>query len=203
MRLAAALAFILFYSSPAWAAEWPVVAENLKESTLYLEHPGGSCTAFVINDNVIEDGKKYDYLLSAAHCDGEKLLADGQPAMLVWKDGKKDLMVLIVKDTGRPALRLAPRDPQVGEEVASYGYGYGFERPMFRVSHIADDRTRVNDQDFLQIDAAFVGGQSGGPVVNHDGLVVMIVQIGSDRVGMGVGAETIKDRAGRFFTKQP
>jgi S1-C subfamily serine protease len=199
----AVLLVSLLIAVVANAAEWPLIADALQDSTVYLETTGGSCTAFVIHDAVIEDKDKLDYLLTAAHCDGEKLFADGQPASMVWKDTKKDLMVLSVKDTGRPALTLAKRDAQIGQEVASYGYGYGFERPMFRVSHIADDRARVNDQDYLMIDAAFVGGMSGGAVVNHDGQVVMIVQLGTDRAGMGVGAETIEDKAGRFFVKQP
>ena len=46
----------------------------------------------------------------------------------------------------------------------------------------------------------FVPGQSGGPVVNEKGEVVMIVQMGTNIVGLGVGTETIRDKVGRFFT---
>ncbi len=51
-------------------------------------------------------------------------------------------------------------------------------------------------------DAAFVSGQSGGPCVNAAGEVVMMVQRGSSTVGLGVGAETIKNKAGRYFQKE-
>jgi hypothetical protein len=38
-------------------------------------------------------------------------------------------------------------------------------------------------------------------VVNEAGEVVMMVQRGSGTVGMGVGAETIRSKAGRYLEK--
>jgi S1-C subfamily serine protease len=46
-----------------------------------------------------------------------------------------------------------------------------------------------------------VPGMSGGPVVDASGQVVMIVQLASDRVGLGIGAESIRAKVGRFFAK--
>jgi S1-C subfamily serine protease len=55
---------------------------------------------------------------------------------------------------------------------------------------------------FISTDASFVGGQSGGPVVDINGNVVSIVQRGDDgTTGMGVGVEIIRERMGRFFAK--
>ena len=51
------------------------------------------------------------------------------------------------------------------------------------------------------IDAAYVPGQSGGPCVNASGEVVSIVQRASNVLGVGVGAETIKSKMGRYFQK--
>jgi S1-C subfamily serine protease len=51
------------------------------------------------------------------------------------------------------------------------------------------------------VDAAFVGGMSGGPLVNARGEVVMIVQMASDRIGLGRGIEQIRDRVGRYWGK--
>jgi len=53
---------------------------------------------------------------------------------------------------------------------------------------------------FIMIDSEFIGGQSGGPVVNLAGELVMIVQRGADGLGIGIGAETIKARVGRYFS---
>ncbi len=53
----------------------------------------------------------------------------------------------------------------------------------------------------MSLDSAFVGGQSGGPVVNAAGEVVMIVQRASITVGISVGADVIRERMARFFSK--
>jgi S1-C subfamily serine protease len=44
-------------------------------------------------------------------------------------------------------------------------------------------------------------GQSGGPAINAAGEVVMMVQRTTSAVGIGVGAETIRARMGRYFEK--
>ena len=114
-------------------------------------------------------------------------------------------MVIEVPDLTRPALRLAKTNPKIGDEVASLGYGYGLERPMFRTTHISDDETYIHENGiggpFMVTDDVCVGGQSGGPVINHAGEVVLIVQRGGGGVGMGVGAEMIRAKVGRFFGK--
>jgi S1-C subfamily serine protease len=199
--------WVLIFQAPIFGivTDWSAVVDLLTKSTVYLEtKAGGGCTGFVINSLEREKQTK-TILLSAAHCDGDGLYADQTPAKVLFKDTKKDLMVLEVDDLERPALKLATRDPKVGELVASYGYGYALERPMFRVAHISDDKTYIHEDNvggpFFVLDAAFVGGQSGGPVVNAAGDVVMIVQRASDRVGLGVGADIIKQKTGRFWTK--
>lgn len=181
---------------------WTAVAKNLLPSVAYLEIVGadgsiqGSCSGFVINSE-----KKY--LLTAAHCDGEKVLANGTPTYKMWKDERKDLMVLRASglEDGLSAFKVANKDPQLGDEVASLGYGMGLEKPMFRIAHISIEKVDIEGLSgpFIMVDAAFVGGQSGGAVINPAGELVMIVQRGTESLGIGVGAETIKDRAGRYF----
>lgn len=195
----------LVFQAPMFAqTDWASIVALLAKSTVYLESADGSCTGFVIN-TLEKDGKKLTHIATAAHCDGKDLYADQTPTKVIFKDNKKDLMVLQVDDLERPALRLALEDPKIGETVASYGFGYAWERPMFRLAHIADDETYIHEDGvggpFFMLDAAFVGGQSGGPCVNAKGEVVMIVQRASDRVGLGVGAKTIHSKIGRFFAK--
>ncbi len=49
-------------------------------------------------------------------------------------------------------------------------------------------------------DTNFVPGQSGGPVVDANGDVVMVVQMGSQLgLGLGMGAETIRSKMGKYF----
>lgn len=207
------LALLLFFGvAPAFAQNtWTTVAEQVKRSTVFVQiGEQGSCTGFIINDKAKggEDKKDdVDYILTAAHCDGSKLWVGGAPAIVKSKDSKKDLMVVEVENLNKPALRLAAKDPEVGDEVASFGFGYGLEDPMFRVANVAAKGLYIPHDGiggpFISINASFVPGQSGGPVLNHAGEIVMVVQLGTPVVGFGVGAEIIQDKVGRFFSQVP
>jgi S1-C subfamily serine protease len=194
-------ALLLAICNTAHAADWTAIAKKANESIVYIESASGSCTGFVINSDA-KGGK--DYIQTAAHCVGADIFADSAVARVIWKDTKHDLAILEVEDTGRPALRLAKSNPQIGEEVASYGYGMALARPMFRTAHVSDDASELPEIEggpFVMIDAAYVGGQSGGPCINAAGEVVSIVQRASGLVGVGVGAERLASRAGRYYEK--
>jgi len=114
-------------------------------------------------------------------------------------------MVVEVKelDPAKEALVLAASNPGIGDEVMSIGYGYGLERPFFRKAMVSDNAVMIPESGiggpFIGVDSGFIGGQSGGPVVNRAGEVVSIVQRASDKLGIGVGADIIRERVGRFF----
>ena len=186
----------LMVATPAFAqTDWSPIAAKLRQSIVEVANSDGSCTGFVIDD-------VRDLVLTAAHCDGTDLYADSMPAKVRAKNDKADLMVLFVEGLDRPALTLAKNDPKVGAEVASYGYGFALEQPLFRVAHISAANVNVGQTHYLVVDTTFVSGQSGGPVVNAAGEVVLIVQLGNPQgVGLGVGAEIIDDKVGRFFAK--
>lgn len=196
-RVVCAAGLMLLAAVSAGAADWSAVVPNVKASTVEIASGVGACTGFVIDN-------ERDFVLTAAHCDGPKdtLYADNLKAEVKAKDDKNDLMVLYVKDIDRPALKLAKNDPRIGEEVASFGWGYAMEEPLFRVAHVSAKDVAMERSHYFAIDASFVPGQSGGPVVNPMGEVVMIVQLGNDVIGLGVGAERISDKMGRFFSKQ-
>lgn len=195
-RIIAVLLLAMFALAPSMTAASWTLAEKLTESVVYLENKEGSCSGFVIDN-------ERDYILTAAHCDGPELYANQNPTKVVSKDVKSDLMVLHVEELDKPALKLAQKNPSIGEEVASLGFGYGLERPLFRVSHISDNKAEISEisGNIVVIDAAFVPGQSGGPVVNTNGEVVMIVQMANERMGLGRGAEMIKSKVGKYFAK--
>lgn len=194
---------VLFVYLPASANSvsqdaWANIAARIRESIVYIETDEGSCSGLVI-DNA------RDYVLTAAHCDGKNLVADMTPAKVKAKDRKSDLMVLYVEDIDLPALALASgAQAQIGEEVASFGYGWALDRPMFRIGHISDTSANLPDIEggpFVLIDAAFVSGQSGCPVVNKNGEVVSLVIRTSDRVGVGQRLEKMRDTVGKYFTQ--
>lgn len=199
-RLLITMLLLVAFIVPVGAIEWNPIATRVAKSLAYLSGPQGDCTAFVIDS-------KRDLVLTAGHCDqrtssGESaMLVDNIPTKVISKDTKKDLLVLEVKGLDKPALYLAKTEPQVGDEVASYGYGYSLSKPLFRVTHISAIDTE-EAPDMILTDTDFVQGQSGAPVVNAGGEVVMIVNAGDGtKVGLGVGAETIKARMGRYFER--
>lgn len=201
-RIFASIALASLAFAPVAADSWSVVGAQVLKSIVEVENTDGRCTAFVIDS---EGKDNTDILMSAAHCDGKELFADHSPAKVIAKDAKFDFLILSIEDTGRPALKLAKKNALTGDEVMSYGYGYALDRPLLRVTHISDDNTYIPEGGvggpFMIVDTSFVPGQSGGPVVNTAGDVVMLVQMGNDVVGLGRGAEAIKSRVGKYFAK--
>ena len=196
--LATLALLVLFVAAGQAVSIWNPIAERVNKSlALVAVGQEGWCTAFSINE-------KENYVLTANHCfgadiEGKDLLVDNSPARLVARDQKKDLMVLFVKGLDKPAIWLAKEDPRVGDEMASYGYGYALSKPLFRVTHASaidtDEAPRM-----VITDTDFVPGQSGGPVVDLDGRLVMIVQAGDGHgLGIGIGAEAIRHSMGRYF----
>lgn len=184
---------------PTFADQWQNVIHKAEKAVVYIENEDGACTGFVINAE-----KKY--VMTAAHCYGEKLWVDLVTARVVALDTKKDLMVLEVKDLdpSKESLVLASKNPEIRQDVMSVGFGYALERPQFRSAHVSDN-AMVVDQGiggpFIAVDVSFTPGQSGGPVVDANGDVVAIVQRGDGgTIGLGAGAELIKERMGRFFS---
>lgn len=195
------LAFTLFLVPTSAVSPWTAIADQLQRSVFFLEAVDkdgarvGSCTGFTINT-------EKQYILTAAHCDGHKVRIDGTASLVMFKDERKDLLVLraLGLELG-PAVVMAKENPKLGEQVASYGYGFGLEKPMFRIAHVSQVDSPIEELSgpFFMIDAPYIGGQSGGPVVNERGELVSIVQRGTNGLGIGVGVETIKDRVGRYF----
>lgn len=201
-----AIGMVVLVALPADSSDWSNVAERVRKSIMLVETTKGTCTGFVINSNrKNKDDEDVDLILTAAHCDGPELRADQRPAKILHKDDRKDLMVLEVEDTERPVLFIAKDNPKKAQQVMSYGFGYGLERPMLRFTSIADDNTYIPEGGIggplFVTDAGLVAGQSGGPIVNERGEVVMIVQMSSGVVGLGVGAEMIRDKVGRYLEK--
>ena len=183
----------------AQTSTWAGIVERVEKATVQL---AANCTGFVIN-------REKHYVLTANHCGSDDInkavLVDGKPSKIVHIDIHKDFLVLEVPDLDRPALQRADNDPQIGDEVGSYGYGGGYERPMLRIARVSQNRAIVPDAgpgEWVMLDTAFVGGMSGGAVVNLKGDVVMIVQMASDRVGLGRGIEEISKRLGKYWERE-
>ena len=188
---------------PLSAADWSSTVKLVESSLVFIQvGDRGGCSG-----NVINTEKKY--VLTAAHCKDKEMWVDRVKGTVIALDVQKDLMVLKVEDLDptRTALTLAGKNPGVGEEVLANGYGYALVRPLVRFSRISDNEMQIPEGGIggpmCATDATFVGGMSGSAVVNHKGQIVMMVQRGSNSVGIGVCADTIRERMGRFFITSP
>jgi serine protease Do len=125
------------------------------------------------NHHVVEGGKTSKIRIFLQ--DGRSLTPER-----IWSDGKADIAVLKVDRDDLPAARLGNSDhATVGTWVLALGSPFGL---MHSVSQgIISARGRhmeelqdVENQDFLQTDAAINPGNSGGPLVNMKGEVIGI-----------------------------
>jgi S1-C subfamily serine protease len=181
-----------------WTApDWVAVAERLEESVMQISD---TCSAFSIDDD-------RDYVLTAKHCTPEDPLkptiVDLVPAKLVADDVQYDFAVLHVPGMDHKALALAADEPKAGTEVISLGYGMGLKKWMFRHAWVSNRGLSIPDLDgeWIMIDGAFVGGQSGGPVINAAGEVIAVVQRANSTTGIGRGSDMIRKRVGKYFTR--
>lgn len=191
-------ASVLLSQVSVLADAWQNAVKKAESSVVYIELGEGACTGFVIN-------QEKHYVMSAAHCYGDKIWVDRVRAEVLSIDTKQDLMVLVVKDIDpeKTALSLAAKNPEIRQDVMSVGFGYALERPQFRSTTVSDNALVADGGiggPFVAVSGSYTPGQSGGPVVDINGDVVSIVQRGDGgTLGLGVGAEMIKARMGRFF----
>jgi S1-C subfamily serine protease len=200
MKVLVALMVLFVASMPTYAqTNWHLLVERMLEKSVV--QLSANCSGFVINE-------AEDWVLTAKHCgpeDVEKpVVVDNIPGKIVGSDIHKDLLVVHVPGVDKPALRFATVKPKYGDLVASFGYGGGYERPMLRIATVSQPFAIIPEAgpgEWVQVGGAFIGGQSGGPVVNEQGEVIAIVQMSSTAMGIGRSAETIRDKVGKWIEK--
>jgi serine protease Do len=152
------------------------------------------------------EGTKGLYVLTNNHVvanatsdDIQIYLNDGRalkPEQL-WSDSRADIAVLKIGRDDLPAARLGDSDRiAVGAWVMAIGSPFGLTHSVSqgiisgRGRHEADlEKAGVENQDFLQTDAAINPGNSGGPLVNMRGEVIglniAILSNGGGNEGVG------------------
>ncbi len=139
-------------------------------------------------------------------------LPDGRDfsAKILGADAVTDIALLKVEGVKLPALRLgSSQSVSVGDAVIAIGNPYGLGQSVSAGIISARARTLEDDPyiDFLQTDAAINHGNSGGPLMTPDGVVVGVTSAifspsgGSVGLGFAIPAETVTSVIGQLESK--
>jgi len=139
-------------------------------------------------------------------------LPDGRelPAKILGADAVTDIALLKVDGIKLTALRLgSSQSVSVGDAVIAIGNPYGLGQSVSAGIISARSRALEDDPyiDFLQTDAAINHGNSGGPLMTPDGVVVGVTSAifspsgGSVGLGFAIPAETVTSVIGQLETK--
>jgi serine protease Do len=139
-------------------------------------------------------------------------LPDGRdfPAKILGADAVTDIALLKVEGVRLSPLRLGSSQAvSVGDAVIAIGNPYGLGQSVSAGIISARARTLEDDPyiDFLQTDAAINHGNSGGPLMTPDGIVVGVTSAifspsgGSVGLGFAIPAETVTAVIGQLESK--
>ena len=186
-------------TSTLHAHDWTETVRKVAASTVRLAHRvqvmnpftgqvvevDTACSGFVIN-------QKRGYVLTASHClnEGttEQLTIKGVkgPVWLILNSPELDIAV-IATTMNKPAVRPSRQVVSQGQMVGALGFGYGFQRPLFRGGYVSNTGVDVDPEIpglWALFDGPFIGGMSGGPVFNHKGEIVGVVQMSNEIMGL-------------------
>lgn len=117
-------------------------------------------------------------------------------ATVLSADSSQDIAVIQVARHLRPGVRVAYEDPRYLDRLVVIGHPWGLRWSVYqgRVSHpwrSSDGASPV--LDWLQVDAPFDPGNSGGPVFDRYGDLVGIVSFSAGRQGGAVHVSAVRD----------
>jgi len=143
------------------------------------------CTGEVIGHNRV---------LTAGHCVGLRMLADGEKAVVLKTDDLYDLALLGTETHKKPAIVFRDINVSRFEQLTAIGYAWGINKlTVLDVrAFLVDLAPTKRMAPGIIVQGGYVGGMSGGPVVDQKGQQVGIVQQSNDGVGYGVGIQIIR-----------
>lgn len=182
------------------ASDWSRVVKALAASTAPIacsEHKQNTCTAFSINEH-------QGLYMTAFHCVGEYEEGDvasfaGKPLDLLFTNEKLDIAIFR-SEVKRPAIRPRTSPVEVGMEVGSYGYGYGFPAPVFRTAVVSTFMRPSTGVEWIMLDNPLVQGMSGGPIVDRQGRLVGLNDKSDQMSGISLSINEIV-RATQFWAE--
>lgn len=176
----------VYNESKPWLATRAV--QQAMNSVVYLNVQGeeaqGSCSGIVVAENRV---------LTAKHCVFPHIWVDGKAATVQAIDEFYDLAMLNV-ETARPAIAVRFSDVRAFEPVTGIGYAFGWTQLVAISARVVlpNLAPAPSMAPGVILQTEFIGGMSGGPVVDINGRLVSIVQQGNRGVSHGVSLTTIR-----------
>ena len=187
-----------------------VLREGLDEESLAIFYQHGWERTTNTYMNVCTTGsinREKHYWLTAAHCVTdiglEGRFIEGIPVKTVHIDVDRDLAVIEVPGLVAKELPMQMSPPRWTEDIFLAGHPFGYPDLFLTRGYIANPLVRVGDKYYIAFDIAGAPGNSGSPVLNLQGEIVSVLQIGWGRsfapVCAGATYENLKTFA-QYFT---
>lgn len=144
------------------------------------------CTAFPIDKNL---------MLTANHCIHDEMAVDNAKIERVSKYDEYFDLALILVQTDLSPMKFRDEEVKVGEGLTGMGFANGWEVPILIAQTVSIPRHPWDQGSTpmgLIVSPGYIGGMSGGPVIDKDGLVVGMCQRSGNGIGYGVGTQIIK-----------
>lgn len=168
-----------------------ITGEMTRETMFGTQQGTYTCTGEVIAP---------DKVLTAAHCVHDNMKSDMDKVLVLGVDKTLDLALLLTDTHQKPSMKFRQAPVVRFEVLTAIGYAYGhtelsvlLERVFFVHSYPwGPDEDGIQTPAGIIVQGGYIGGMSGGPVVDAKGLQVSIVQRGREFVGYGVDVATIQ-----------
>lgn len=185
------LAAVLFASVlPANAIGFD--AEEVYKSVFVVYSGNSLGSGFAIGENCIVTNAhviENVHSITLTSYEGDKYTAS-----LLGIDEDKDIAVLIIKDASFPYLKMANLSTvKIGDDIYAIGAPKGMAYTLTKGTVSAKERI-VENESFIQIDAAINEGNSGGPLLNDAGEVLgmnTMKMTDSEGIGLAIPADRI------------
>ena len=185
------LAAVLFASVlPANAIGFD--AEEVYKSVFVVYSGNSLGSGFAIGENCIVTNAhviENVHSITLTSYEGNKYTAS-----LLGIDEDKDIAVLIIKDASFPYLKMANLSTvKIGDDIYAIGAPKGMAYTLTKGTVSAKERI-VENESFIQIDAAINEGNSGGPLLNDAGEFLgmnTMKMTDSEGIGLAIPADRI------------